>query len=149
MSSTQSGYSQGASRGKFLLAIGAGDTKVYTVTAVNDAINATINLGVAVSQVGNVISCNTFADIAALAQSLDVFSSDVPSGTLLKDLGSELIFSFGNGTIIQKMRLVQRVSGPTTEGVPPAYPTTDTFYVNTFNAGPGTDFLGVTVVRVG
>jgi len=142
MSSTQSSFSQVKPRGKFLRVIG-GEAIVYNVAATDYVLSNTTGI----SRVGNVIS-GTYSDLVNLSTNFNSISAVATSGSLLKDLGSELVINISNGTILQKMRLVQLVSGPTTEGVPPAYPTNDTFYVDTFNAGSG-DFPSPSVVRVG
>ena len=81
---------------------------------------------------GSIIETMTYADMLNLygvVNNIDYIS--LPAGTLLKDLGKRVRFMFG-GLLYIEWTLVQRMNGPTTEGV--GNIATDVFYVPTYVA---------------
>ena len=65
-------------------------------------------------------------------------------GTLYKDLGGEVTTVILGDRHFATYRLVQRVNGPFTEGVPDNYPS-QTFYIQVWSATGN----GITVARLG
>jgi len=146
MSSTQSSFSQVKPRGKFFLAVpnANGGTTGITEEIFTYALLNYPN----VSHNGNIISANTVGELQGFYDVLDSFAIAVDTGSLLKDLGKEIIFSLRNGNIVAKWSLVQFVNGPKTEGVPPLYKSDDTLYVLTSQSATGVIRPAI-VARVG
>lgn len=67
--------------------------------------------------------------------------------TLYRDLGKQVMLVDSSGRHQQLMRLVQRVQGNDTEGVPADYEGADRFYIRVWADNPGVN--PVTVSRTG
>lgn len=74
--------------------------------------------------------------------------NDIPANSEMRDMGKAIILVNAAGQHYALLRLVQTVSGPTTEGVPDNWDTTGQYYISVWTADTTTDF-NPTVARTG
>jgi hypothetical protein len=123
MSSLLTSYSQIPGRIRFLVALG---TTAHYVPNTSDSFNSIMN---------------------ATAFTAAVSTTSGAVYTLYRDLGKQVMLVDTSGRHQQLMRLVQRVRGNDTEGVPDDYEGADRFYIRVWADDPAAN--PVTVSRTG